>query len=592
MFTQHLPWSLSTISLISACVVALGIGLYRLALPKPIPGIPYNKRSAKRILGDVPDALKWHRETSEMFTFLTAQAIKHKSPVVQVFLRPFGKPWVIVTDFREAQDIMTRRTKEFDRSAFFGDLFYNLGPGNQVHMPTGDVWRAHRRLMADTMSNAFVNDVAGPQIYSTALVMIRLWREKLRLADGYAFDASVDVGKGALDAIWAATFGSEIGTSSNQVKLLSGLDGMDITEDADKAVVFPCAADPEAFTAIMTLSNSIEIAMNSPIPRLHHGLALKLMPSLVSARKVKDQLLKRHLDAAWGRLQNDEKEEAVKSAMDLVIQREAIMAKKEGRAAQYDTQAVRDELFGFLVAGHETTATTICWGLKLLTKHEAAQQKVRSVLQAEFQRAREAGENPTVEEIAKSNIPYLDATLEEIHRCGGTISSNIRTALVDADILGHRVPKGTDVFMISSGPGYVDSPLPVDENQRSKSSQESKDKNGDWEASDIGAFMPERWLVRDERGAFVFDPRAGPALPFGGGPRGCFGMYAVFKLREVKLTDCTGRKLASLELKIIMTLIIWDFELLPTPPALSSFAGQDKITHVPQQCYLRLAAAR
>ena len=29
---------------------------------------------------------------------------------------------VVLSDFREAQDIMTRRTREFDRSDFFGDL--------------------------------------------------------------------------------------------------------------------------------------------------------------------------------------------------------------------------------------------------------------------------------------------------------------------------------------------------------------------------------------------------------------------------------------------------------------------------------------
>ena len=56
---------------------------------------------------------------------------------------------------------MARRTREFDRSAFFGDVLYALGPDNQVHMPTGDVWRAHRRLMGDTMSPAFLGDVSA-----------------------------------------------------------------------------------------------------------------------------------------------------------------------------------------------------------------------------------------------------------------------------------------------------------------------------------------------------------------------------------------------------------------------------------------------
>lgn len=99
--------------------------------------------------------------------------------------------------------------------------------------------------------------------------------------------------------------------------------------------------------------------------------------------------------------------------------------------------------------GHETTATTICWGLKFLTKHQDVQQKLRSALQGAFQQSWERGNNPTIDEIAKGNVPYLDATLEEMHRCGGTVSSNIRTALVDTEVLGHRIPKGTDVFMVS-----------------------------------------------------------------------------------------------------------------------------------------------
>lgn len=42
---------LSTFAFYSAIVLAVGFALYRAALPKPIPGIPYNAESAKRILG-------------------------------------------------------------------------------------------------------------------------------------------------------------------------------------------------------------------------------------------------------------------------------------------------------------------------------------------------------------------------------------------------------------------------------------------------------------------------------------------------------------------------------------------------------------
>ncbi|KAK0327107.1 hypothetical protein LTR54_003128 [Friedmanniomyces endolithicus] len=145
----------------------------------------------------------------------------------------------------------------------------------------------------------------------------------------------------------------------------------------------------------------------------------------------------------------------------------------------------------------------------------------------------------------------------------------------DTEIFGCRVPKGTDVFMLSNGPGFRTAPLHVDEAKRSKTSQESIGKNGAWNPADIGEFQPERWLVDNEKGGLAFESRAGPALPFGGGPRGCF-----------------GRKLASLELKIIILLVVWTFDLLPIPESMASFAAKDMMTHTPQHCYVRLAAAK
>lgn len=53
-------------------------------------------------------------------------------------------------------------------------------------------------------------------------------------------------------------------------------------------------------------------------------------------------------------------------------------------------------------------------------------------------------------------------------------------------------------------------------------SPEYKNKHGTWDPSTISAFIPERWLVENEEGVCV-NPKAGPAHPFGAGPRGCFG---------------------------------------------------------------------
>ncbi|KAK4554936.1 hypothetical protein LTR86_008084 [Recurvomyces mirabilis] len=567
--SSSLPWMVGFLLL----TVALGCFLvYRSLLPKPISGIPYNHDAANRLLGDVPEAMQHIKETEEMMTFLTTQIERHNTPIVQVFMRPGGKPWVILSDFRESQDILVRRTREFDRSDFFGDLFISVLPANQVHMRTNDTWRAHRRLMADTMSTAFLNKVAARQIYGSALEIVGMWREKARLADGRPFQVYKDVFRGALDVIWAVTFGSEVGTTRNQRKYLSDLKEIEVSTDVDAPVDLPMVQNPEAFEAIMTLGESCEIPMKSPFPRLHHAMALRFYPRYVSARKTVDRLLTDSLRSAWVKFtEQGASEGEIRSALDLMVEREVVMAKKAERKPAYDTQDIRDELLGFLFAGHETTSTTLTWGLKFMTTKRDVQQKLRGVLQAQFQRAHVAKANPTVEEIVAADIPYLDAVIEEIHRCGGTASSNVRVATEDAVVLGHLIPKGTSVFMLCNGPGYKSQPIAIEEFKRSKTSQENVRDNVSWDPNNANDFLPERWLVADEKGHLVFEPRAGPNQPFGAGPRGCF-----------------GRKLASLELKILIILFVWNFDLQPTPPALSSFAGHDGMTHSPQQCFLRL----
>jgi hypothetical protein len=102
---------LSTLALYSAVVLAVGYFLYRAALPKPIPGIPYNEAAAKRILGDAPELLEAISKTGTMLDWLISQLVDRNVPVIQLFLRPLGKPFVILSDFRETQDICVRRSR-------------------------------------------------------------------------------------------------------------------------------------------------------------------------------------------------------------------------------------------------------------------------------------------------------------------------------------------------------------------------------------------------------------------------------------------------------------------------------------------------
>lgn len=215
------------------------------------------------------------------------------------------------------------------------------------------------------------------------------------------------------------------------------------------------------------------------------------------------------------------------------------------------------------------------WLTKYLTDLPQIQNKLRSVLYETLSAAREENRLFTFEEIRHAKLPYLDAVIEEMLRINAVPVT--REALCDTTILGCPIKKGTQVFFMSNGPGFLSPSIRVDDSKRSETSRAAK-LNATWdETQDLSLFDPERWLVRKSDGEGVlgddvnFDGAAGPQLVFGLGPRSCW-----------------GRRLAHMEMKTIIAMLVWSFQLLKLPPGLSGYAGLEGIARVPQQCYLRI----
>ncbi|KAG9580951.1 cytochrome P450, partial [Aureobasidium melanogenum] len=577
--------SFPTLLALGALSLTLLYLVYRAALHRPIPGIPYNKETAGTILGDLPEFLNYVKENDgQAVNWWHMQLEKHDSPIIQLFLRPFGRPTVIVADFREAQDVLLRRSKEFDRSKAFNNAFSGVLPHHHISQKTTEKVKAQKRLLADTMSASFLNEashnnVAAPHIHEATLDLVRLWNLKADLAKDHPFEAHEDIAHTTLDAIWVVVLGSTADTISTQADMLETISGMQLPAGGDVPVVFPKAPHPPAFDAVLTLAESVTPLISSPAPKLHHWF-LRQGKSYKDAKWYKDQEIETMMKAAIDKFSEDqvdalEKQGKDRSAIDHMIRRELLASRKEGRSPQYDTPAAKDELFGFLIAGHETTATTTAWAVKLLSDNQQAQSKLREVLRSTYTDAAVQRRQPTAREIATLHHPYIDAILEEILRCGGTIAVVSRCAMVDTDVFGIRIPKGHDLNFVTHA-SYVAPPVGiVEEHTRSPSSQASKDKTGVWEVSDISVFKPERWLrPTGEKGEVEFQKNAGPTLQFGAGIRGCF-----------------GRRLAYIELRMLIVLIIWNFEFLPVPDKLGTYLAIDKITHQPQKCYLRLKKA-
>jgi len=149
--------SLTSLQLLGALILLTGM-LYRWLLPKPIPGIPYNKVAAERLWGDAPDMLSAER----VRVWQRSQFAVHGSPIVQLFMSPFQKPWVFVADFWTAQDVMVHRIHEFDRSSLTADSFSGVLPQFQMNYKSADVIYKHNKdLVKDLMTPSFLHEV-GP----------------------------------------------------------------------------------------------------------------------------------------------------------------------------------------------------------------------------------------------------------------------------------------------------------------------------------------------------------------------------------------------------------------------------------------------
>lgn len=451
------------------------------------------------------------------------------SPIYQLFPFPFAKPMVYVTDHREAMDVMIRRGKEFDRSNIFRNLFGGTAPEAHMVMSSFDPrFKGQRRLVADTMSTSFLSTVGARQLYRQSIHLVKLWHLKSKLAGGHPYQLSADINQMSLDAIWGVSFGADVDTVATKTRVLreKGSELMSVPYETAKAAEFKDPELPPEYKALQTLINDVGIASNSPFPKQAHWLR-RQTKAWKRAKALSNGMIQERLDDAKSRLLGgqEDKEDQIDSAIAHVVFRENQAAIKEGRTPQFDSQSLKDELFSFLFAGSETVAGVVMWTLKELADDQEVQKKLRSALRAAYPDEAKSKIIPSGESIASTDIPYLDAVMEEVLRTR-TIGT-VRLTVQDTEILGYRIPKGHDVMFLTSGPGvmrpdkYKDN---IPEKDRSETSRANKDKVApDWNSKGMNNFDPERWMSTGPDGQSVFNADAGPSRPFGAGNRGCFG---------------------------------------------------------------------
>ena len=145
---------------------------------------------------------------------------------------------------------------------------------------------------------------------------------------------------------------------------------------------------------------------------------------------------------------------------------------------------LRDELMTLLVAGHETSATSLAWALEALVRHPAALARLR-------------------DEVDSGDDAYLDAVIKETLRLRPVVALVLRRLTEPMEIGGRMLPAGATVapsiYLLHRRPDVYPDPR---------------------------AFRPERFLERPS-GTYTW-------IPFGGGIRRCLGAsFAQFEMKVV-----------------------------------------------------------
>jgi cytochrome P450 len=174
---------------------------------------------------------------------------------------------------------------------------------------------------------------------------------------------------------------------------------------------------------------------------------------------------------------------------------------------------VRDEAMTIFMAGFETTSLSLAWMCHLLATHPEIQARLR----------REAAEVLGERRATAADYPelrYTEGVVNETLRLYPPVAMIGREALVDVELGGFRIDKGTAVWpapwITHRDPQLWNMPLDV---------------------------RPERWASenREQLPKHAF-------LPFGGGPH-----------------NCVGRMYAMMEMVLGIATIVRRFELEPVP---------------------------
>lgn len=406
---------------------------------------------------------------------------------------------LVVSGSDKLHEVFVKLGKHFDKRPQVFTV-QKIGQGKAVVNASGDVWKEHRSFLLRFINQAGVGKTT---FESNVLEELRPLIKLLESTRGADFDPRYCIQTAFSNIICTISFGQRFDYEDLEFKELLNI-----------------------FEENMRVSGATAMVNYFPFLEYLPGDLFKCRLCLDNVAKVQSIL------SAWIRRHVSTLDDSnPRDFIDLYVLEMTEKVKANIYTTMDDGQLLKF-VGDLLVAGTETSATTLRWMLIFLVRHQDVQQKMLSEIEKTLDGRAE------LSILDKKNMPYTEAVILESQRLADIAPFSLPHATTDAVRVGdYVVPPGTLVIP-NLNSVHLDPEL--------------------WE--NPNEFKPTRFL--NGAGEVV---RESEILPFFQGPR-----------------MCPGRGLARLELFLFLTSIVQHFQLLPSESeGLPRLDGHVGVTYVP-----------
>jgi len=428
-------------------------------------------------------------------------------------------PVTVWNDIELSHAVMRERPHRYRRYAPIENILKEFGC-NGLFSIEGAAWEPQRRLVMQALSIPHIK-AFYPTLAAITERLRRRWEAAARA--GRVVDMTDDLKRFTVDVTSALAFGEDPNTLENERVLIQ----------EQLALLLPM---------LMT-------RVNAPFAYWHYV-------KFPRDRKFDEAMIDvhRHIRELMSRARARMREEAAVEACETPLEEtaraprnllEAMLTLRDAPGSGITDDEVAANVLTMLVAGEETTATSIAWALFFLGTDDALQARVAA-------QARQVlgGSAVCPSYGAMRELDLCEAVCTEASRLHPVAPYMSLEPLEEVRLQGVRLAAGTKMFMLHR-PAMMD-----------------PDNYADPERYD-----PDRWLhdhrhedAASERGAH--EPRA--YLQFGAGPR-----------------VCPGRHLAAVEMRLVVSMLTANFtaQLAPNPADIREVCT---FTVVPSEMPMRL----